>query len=639
MLQTISDKLKGQRWLAATVLGLLALIFAVWGAYGIVNISFGPANYGLKVNGEAISAETLNRAWLQRQSELEQSSGEITDAQKTALQAQLMDEYAQQTLLRQLAVKDGYTASNDQVQAALASEPAFQVDGKYNPTVAKAMLAQAGIDADSYVADRRQELGIAQLAQGVQLSDFLTPTELNHIYALENEQRELRYALLPADRFAAAVPVDDKKVDAWYQAHQADYMNPESVRLQYAELTLDAIAASIKVTDADLQAFYDKNKSRYVENEKRHAHHILIAVATPNDPKADADALAKAKDVEAQLKAGKDFGELARKYSADPGSAKQGGDLGWAEKTAYVGAFADALFSMQAGQVSDPVKTQFGYHIIRLDEIRPQHDQTLVEARAQIEAEYRREQATSLFGDRQEQLQQKLENGGAGSDLSALAMEFGLTTGEAKDFTRNGGPPLGNKPDLIHAVFSDEALSGSRVGGPVALADDRIAVFKVLEHHAPAVKPLAEVRTEVAAAIRRSEGSQAAKKAADDAVKALNAGSTFDAAAKTLGVTAAPAASFGRGDPQLPASVRETAFAAPAPADNKPVYRAVSTDNGGAAILAVLAVHPGKGGANPKNDEQLIAQYNKRHREGELSAYIQELQRSATIQKNPSAFQ
>jgi len=637
MLQTISDKLKGQRWLAATLLGLLALIFAVWGAYGIVDISFGPVNYGLKVNGETISADTLNRAWLQRQSEVEQSSGELSDVQKTALQQQLMDEYAQQTLLRQRAEKDGYRASDAQVRVALESEPAFQVDGKYDVTVAKAMLAQAGIDADSYIADRRRELGIAQLAQGVQLSDFLTPSELTRIYALENEQRELRYALLPADRFAAAVPVDDKKINAWYQAHQADYMNPESVRLQYAELTLDSIASAIKVTDADLAAFYDKNKSRYVENEKRHAHHILIALSNPQDPKADADALAKAKDVEAQLKAGKDFAELARKYSADPGSAKQGGDLGWAEKSAYVAPFADALFAMQTGQISDPVKTQFGYHIIRLDEVRPQHAQTLLEARPQIEAEYRREQASSMFGDRQEQLQQKLENGA--SDLAALATEFGLTTGEIKDFTRSGGAPLGNKPELIRAVFSDEALSGARIAGPVALADDRIAVFKVEEHHAPTVKPLAEVRTEVIAAIRHSEGAQTAKNAADDALKSLNGGASFDSVVKTLGVTAAPAAAFGRGDPQLPASVRETAFAAPAPVDNKPVYRAVATDNGGAAVLAVLAVHPGKAGANPKNDEQLEAQYIKRDREADLSAYVQELQRTATIKKNPSALQ
>jgi peptidyl-prolyl cis-trans isomerase D len=639
MLQTISDKLKGQRWLAMLVLGLLALVFAVWGAYGIVNITFSAPTYGLKINGETISTDTLNSAWLSRQSEYQQSAGgDLTDAQKTALQQQLVQEYVQQTLLRQSAEKDGFRASDAQVQSALQSEPAFQVNGKYNVTVAKALLAQAGIDPDTYVADRRRELGIAQLTQGLEVSDFLTPGELKHIYALENEQRELRYTLLPADRFAAAVPVDDKKIAAWYQAHQSDYLNPESVHLQYAQLTLDAIASAEKVTDADLQAFYDKNQSRYVENEKRHAHHILIPIAEPKDAKADADALAKAKDVEAQLKAGKDFGELARKYSADPGSAKQGGDLGWAERGAYVAPFADALFALQAGQISDPVKTQFGYHIIRLDEVRPQHAQTLAEARSQIEAEYRREQATSLFGDRQEQLQQKLENGAA-SDLNALAGEFGLQTGEVKDFTRSGGAPLGNKPDVIRAVFSDDALSGTRVQGPVALADDQIVVFKVLEHRAAAVKPLAEVRTEVIAAIRKGEGAQAAKAAADGALKQLEGGASFDTVVKSLGVTAAPAAAFGRGDAQLPASVRDAAFAAPAPAAGKPVYRSVSLDNGGAAVLAVLAVHPGSSGANPKNDEQLVSQYVKRHRDGEMQAYVLELQRRATVKQNPSIFQ
>ncbi|MFI4914748.1 MAG: SurA N-terminal domain-containing protein, partial [Steroidobacterales bacterium] len=532
MLQQIGDVLKRQRWLAAIVLGLLALVFAIWGAYGIVNIGFGAPDYALKINGERVSSDTINRAWQERQSQYQQTAGgELTAAQKTRLQQQLLDEYVQQTLLRQRAERMGYRASDAQIRAAYESEQAFQVDGKFNATVAKALLAQAGMTPESYEADRRRSLSIAQIEQGVELSDFLTPAERRRIYALENEQREVRYAVLPADRYAAAVVVDDGKIKDWYTRHQNDYMSPESVRLQYAELRLDAIAAAIAVKPEDLQAYYDKNKSRYVENEKRHAHHILIQIAAPKDAAADAAALAKARQVLAELKSGKDFAELTKKYSEDPGSAKQGGDLGWAEKGAYVAQFADALFAMQAGQLSDPIKTQFGYHIIRLDEIRPEHARTLDEAHAQIESDYRRDQASELFGDRQERLQQKLENG-TSNDLAALANEFGMQLGEVRDFTRSGGAPLGNKPDLLREVFGDAALAGGRVRGPVALADDRLIVFKVLEHHKSAVQPLESVRTEVIAALRKSEGTLAAKAAADAALKQLEANADFDTVAK-----------------------------------------------------------------------------------------------------------
>jgi peptidyl-prolyl cis-trans isomerase D len=640
MLQAINDKLKRTRWLGAVLLGLLGVIFALWGAYGVVNISFSAADYGLKVNDERISAETINRAWQERQAQVQQQLNgvEMNEAQKTLRQQQLIDEYVRQTLLRQRAEKAGYRATDAQVRQAVLSEPAFQVEGKYDPRVAKGMLAQLGMTEDGFLAERRETLQTGQLSEAIELSDFMTPAELDRIYALENEQRELRFALLPADHFQAAVKIDDARIKSWYDSHPNDYMSPESVRLQYAELQLEAIASQITVTPENLQAYYDKNQSRYGEAEKRHAHHILIALPAGADANADAAALAKAQMVEAELKSGKDFAELSKKYSADPGSATRGGDLGWADKGTYVASFADALFSMQPGQISDPVKTQYGYHIIRLDEIRPAHVRTLADAHAQIESEYRHDQAGEMFGDREEQLQQKLETS-AGGDLDALAKQFGMQTGEIKDFTRaSGGAPLGSKQDLIRAVFNDDVISSGRIAGPVALADDHVVIFKVLEHHAPAPLPLASVRDQVIAAIRKSESSLAAKAAADDAVKRLQAGAAFDEVVKSLGVSAAPAAYVGRSDPQLPAQVRLATFAAARP-DGKAVYSSVILDNGGAALLAITASKPGAPGANPQNDEQLIGQYMRRDREGDMQAYVQELRRRATVKTNPAVFQ
>lgn len=638
MLQSIGDKLKSQRWLAAPLLGLLALIFAAWGAYGIVNISFAPQDYGLKINGERVSVDTLNRAWQERQAQYAQTlqGATLQPAQIQFLQQQLINEYIRETVLRQRAQSDGYRASTAQVMEAYQSEKAFQVDGKFNADAARTMLAQVGLTPAAYEAERRQALQISQLTEGIQLSDFLTGSELNHIFALENEQREIRYAVLPAEKFAPA-KIDEAQIKAWYDAHQNEYMSPESVKLQYAVLSLDSVTPLVTVKDEDLQAWYEKNKSRYSENEKRHAHHILIAVDNPKDPKSEAAALAKARQVLADVKAGKDFGELARKYSADPASAQQGGDLGWAERNAYVAPFSDALFAMQPGQVSDPVKTQFGYHIIRLDEVRPAHTLSLQEGRAKIEADYRRAQAAELFGDREEQLQQKLEQSQT-TDLAALASEFGMQLGQIDSFTRAGAAPLGSKPEVIQAVFNDEMLGGDHVGGPVALSEDRIAVFKVLEHRVPAPQPLASVHDEIAASVRKSQSSAAAKAAADQAVKRLSDGADFESVVKSLGVTAAPAAFVGRSDPQLPVQVREAVFRAPHPGD-KPVYQSLELDNGGAALFALSAVRAGAAGTNQQNDEQLAMQFKNRDRDADISAYMLELEQTAQVKRNPNIFQ
>ena len=166
-----------------------------------------------------------------------------------------------------------------------------------------------------------------QLEGGIRASNFLTPAEAKRLSALEDQEREVRFFLLPAERYSGVAKVDDAAVEAYYKAHQAQYMNPQSAKLQFAELRLDSLMVAQTISDADLHVAYEKAKSRLLVPEKRHARHILIT------GKDDAAARAQAEQVLAQVKAGKDFGDLAKQYSQDPGSAQNGGDLGWAERT------------------------------------------------------------------------------------------------------------------------------------------------------------------------------------------------------------------------------------------------------------------------------------------------------------------
>src|SRR5215831_4768197 len=633
MLQRIRDSLQGQKWLAYLLLGALAVVFAAWGAYGIVNLNFGGSNYAAEANGSKISLEDARSAWLRQQSLWQQRLGgsEMPAPLRTRLQDQVLESLIRRSLLTQRSHDLGYRVSDRALREAVQGEPAFQVDGQYSPDAAKAALAQAGISVDTYKDQLRTDLQQLQLEGGIRVSDFLTPAELTRLTELEDQQREVRYLILPADRFRSSKAVDDAAVQAYYKEHLAQYMNPETARLQYAELRLEALAAQQELSDADLHAAYEKAKSRLEVPEKRHARHILIT------GKDDAAALAQAQQVLAQVKSGKDFGELAKQYSQDPGSAQNGGDLGWAERSAFVKPFADALFGMKVGEIAGPVKTQYGYHIIRLDEIQAGKGKSFEEARPELEAQVRRARATDRFGEIQEQLQAKLAEPGA--DLGTLAQQFSLQQGEAKEFAKGAGAvPLGAAPQLQELLFGDPPLAADKLGGPVLLGDDRLVIFKVLQHRASAPKPLAEVRDSIVAAITKDQGMQAALSAAQRARDGLLKGSSFDAIAGELKVSADPAHFIGRNDPSVPAQVREAAFALPRPAGKPEITALTLNDGSGAALIAVSGVRTAEAHDNEAQASR-TQQESERLGTGAALTYVDEVRRTASVRKNPKAFE
>jgi peptidyl-prolyl cis-trans isomerase D len=632
MLQRIGDTLKGQKWLAYLVLGALAIVFAAWGAYGIVNLNFGGSNYAAEANGSKISLEDARNAWLRQQSQWQQRLGgaELPAPLRTQLQNQVLEGLIRNALLTERTQDLGYRVSHDELRQAIQNEPAFQVDGQYSPDAAKAALAQAGLSLDTFEQELRTDVQRMQLEGGIRASGFLTPTELRRLTDLEDEEREVRYFVLPEEQFKKNVKVDDAAVQAYYQAHLQQYMTPESAHLQYAELSVGALAAQQTVSDEDLHKAYDKAKGQLGLPEKRHAQHILIT------GKDDAAALAQAQQVLAQAKAGKDFGELAKQYSQDAGSAKNGGDLGFAERSAYVKPFADALFAMKPGEITGPVKTQFGYHIIKLDEIQPSTVKSFEQARPELESQLRRNLATDRLGEIQEQLQTKL--GDPGADLHALAQEYHLQEGDLPDFVKGAGaPPLGAAPQLQELLFGDSPLASGKLGGPVLIGDDRLVIVKLIDRKKPQAKPLAEVRDSIVAAITKEQATKASLEAAQSAVKELTGGASFDSVAQQDHASADPAHFVGRRDPSIPVQVRDAAFAAPRPA-GRPEFRAVTLTDGGAAVLALSAVRTAKV-QDPQGQPARAQQQAERLGTADVLAYVDEVRRTANVRKNPKAFE
>ena len=366
MLQTIRDKITG--WFAAVCLGAIAIVFVFWG----INLrSVTAPTYAAKVNGERIPLEAARRAWQEQQARFQQMMrSEIPEAFKKQQQQALLDGLIRRTLISERARDLGYRASDRIIAETIMAAPELQVDGKFSRERYAAFLRERGRSETQMEEELRTDIATNHLQAGVIGSAFITPAELARRQALEGEQREIDYVVIPANAFAGTVSVADADVQAWYDAHKSNYMTAETADAQYVELKLSDVEKDINVDEAALKAHYEQVKDQFATQERRHARHILISVGEGTD---DAAAKKQADEVLAKVKAGGDFAALAKQYSKDPGSAEKGGDLGWASKGMFVGPFEDALFSMSVGEIKGPVKTQFGYHIIKLEEIESGH--------------------------------------------------------------------------------------------------------------------------------------------------------------------------------------------------------------------------------------------------------------------------
>lgn len=634
MLQRIRDGLHGQKWLAWIILGAVALTFVFWGGSGALDIGGGSTQAAATVDGEEIPAFEATRAWSETQNRWATQVGtDMTDEQRANFQQGIIDNLVMRKIIES-RLRDGhYRVSERAVLGEFQNIPAFQgVDGKYDATQARLYLQQTGKSEREFFNEVRSQMLINQLQQGLGASYFLTSAEAHRLFNLENEEREVQYAQLSAESFAGNQPIDEAAVKAYYEENGDRFMTAESVSLEYAELRLEALASQVEPSEADLRKIYDDNRANFVLEERRRARHILI----PANEGEEAAALKSAESVLAEARAGKDFAELAKKYSSDV-TAASGGELGFVEHSQFPGPFGDALFGMKVGDIAGPVKSQFGYHIIKLEEIQPGEARPFESVRAEIDSQYRQDRAASLFGDRQEAIAERIEKGE--SDLDKLAREYGLSRGSIPEFLRGGGAePLGSGADLQQLVFSDAALNQGRIAGPLALGEDRLVLVKVTAHHKAEVKPLEVVRDEIVALLRHERGAAAAKAAAEAALPKLAAGEKLETVAQAWKVPVEAARFVGRGDPSIPAALGTAIFEAPRPGET-PVAKAVSLDDGSAAVFVVTRSRTGDASVNPQLVKQQSAMLQQRAAQGDLTAYVNAARAKAKIVKNPKVFE
>jgi peptidyl-prolyl cis-trans isomerase D len=634
MLQRIRDGLSGQKWLAWIILGAIGATFVFWGGSNSLDFTGVSNQTAAEVDGVEIPATEATRAWSDTQARWSRQFGtDIPPERRVAMQQNILDSLVLRKLVEKRLEDEKFRVSDAAVLAEFQKIPEFHgPDGKFDVGTARAMLAQMNKSEHEFFTETRSQLLIDQLQNGIGGSYFLTKGEQQRLFNLENEEREVQYAQFAADKFAGNEPIDEAAIKAYYDKNGDRFMTTESVALEYAELRLEQLATQIAPTEADLQKLYDDNRGMYVLDERRRARHIVIAV----NGEDDAGALKQAETVAAEARTGKDFAELAKKYSSDS-TASEGGDLGFVQKKDFPGPLGDTLFTMKVGDVSAPVKSQFGYHILKLEQIEAGEAKPFAEVRGELDSQYRQDRSADLFGERQEELSARIEKGS--TDIDKLAQDLGMTRGSIPEFLRGGGAePQGSGVELQQTVFSDATLNQGKIGGPVGLGDDRLVVVKVTSHHKAVVKALDVVHDEIVALLKEERGVAAAKAAAEAAVAKLTAGEKLDAVAKASNVTAEPARFVGRGDPSIPAALRTAIFEAPRPTD-KPVVNSASLDDGSTAVYIVTRTRIADTTTNPTLVQQQNAQIQQRSAQGEVAAYIHEAKRKAKIVKNLAVFE
>jgi peptidyl-prolyl cis-trans isomerase D len=629
MLQTIHDKLKG--WVAGVVLGAIGLVFVFWG----INWTLSAPTYAAKVNGTEISSNEVRQTYQQQLAQIERQSGApLDDAMRNEIKRRVLDQYVNSEALVTRADELGYRVSDQELLAEMSQVPAFQVDGKFDQAHALAVLNAQGRSVSEIEGLFRRDAKLRQLDTALNASSFATATELKEFRALTRQQRELAWLTLSAAKYAERATPDDAAIKAYFDTHKSDYMTPETVNLRYVELSLAELESRVSVDDAQLKAFYEEQKTktpdRFSQAEQRRVRHILLSV---NDPKEDAAVKAKAEGLLKRAQAGEDFSKLAKEFSQDPGSGAQGGDLGWSERKIFVGPFADAAFSMKVDEIRGPVKTQFGYHILKLDGIQPPAVKSFDASKVELETEYKRNEAERLFNNAQDQLADAaLQNA---TDIEVVAKKAGLTIRDIATFSRSdGGGALDKVPAVIDAAFSQDVLDG-RLSPIVEMEKGRGVVLRATDHKLAQQKPLEAVRTEVAGAWKKQRGVELAAAAAAEAAKRLNAGESWDVVAKSLGVSAQAPKFIARSDQDVPMEIRTTAFRAPKPAQ-KSIYENLSLAGGDAAVLAFSAVREDPDAAKVK-DADIRRQYASQIASGEAQSYAVAARADAKVTLNPKA--
>ena len=617
MLQNIRDKLTGPT--ALIFLGLIAIPFIFVG----VGAPLLNSGYAAKVDGTEIPVGRFEMVW---QNQLNQSP-EILNypAQyQTAMRKQILDRLILDTLVSNYLNDAGLQIGDRMVTDLIQQAPGYQEDGVFSMEKYRSELSLQSRDPVEFEATVKQQLRQLQLQQAIAQTAFVTPSEYRRYLNLFAETRVVDVATLSFEGIMDEVVISETDIQEFYDSKPEEFFTEESVDVEYVEIRRDALTSAVELTEEEVEQYYDQSGGRYLQDEQRQASHILIPFG---DDEVAAEEQATA--IIARINAGEPFEDLARQYSKDGMTSNNGGDLGRIMHSQMPDALGDSIFSMSKNEIKGPVRSDFGFHVVRLVDVIDGGPLPLEQVRGELEQELRDRKAEVEYRELDTALGNALF---ASLDMPAIAEAIGAEVQTVSEFKRTGGGAFGANQPVIDAVFDSRVLTDGKISDVIEIDANRTAVVRVAAHHQSVRKPLEEVSDQISGALKSARAQDIIADRSEELQAALNAGEGFTTAAEKVGATVARTAPVPRVDENMDQRLLASVFRVKKPLDGQPRVGSAVTQNGDFAIFSVSSVIPGRPEAIPLADRDARKQeLATSSGTADFSAFLNEMYDSADI--------
>ncbi|MGZ8136966.1 MAG: SurA N-terminal domain-containing protein [Methylococcaceae bacterium] len=575
MLTKIREKSQG-----AFAWGILIIICVPFAFWGINNyLDNGKEAPVASVGDKDFYQRDVNKAYEQYSQNLKGLGIDEKTLKSQALQKLIKDE-----VLLQYVQAQGLTITDDTVREFTKSLEYFQTDGKFDEKKYKSLLSSQRMSSNEFISRVRNALVMEQFQHSIVDSSFATQHDVESFFKIQNQQRDVDYLTVALQKVPAQ-PTEEE-ISAYYQQHQDVYKTPEQMSVEYIELSLTEMAKKVAVTDEKVKAFYEEQKEQYSTPERRKISHILFAV---NDKTDEKTALEKAQKAKQEL-GNKDFAALVGELSDDKSSAKKGGDLGLFSSGIMEQAFDAAAGSLKLGEVSNPVKTAFGYHLIKVTELVPGTVKPFDAVKGEVTKAYQKAQAETAFYESGEKLaEMSYENP---DNLQTVAVALNIPVNKSGLFTRDKGDGIAAEEKIRSAAFSEDVLQGNN-SAPIELAADHLVVLRVLEHKAAAPRELSAVRQEIVDVLLKDKAEMLTIDKARQIKTRLQAGESIQAIAAEHKLEIKKAKGLTRSQSELPGPLADAIFKAAKPVGGKPSVFIAPLPSGEQIVVSLSKVTEG----------------------------------------------
>jgi len=593
MLQSIRES--AQSWLAWIIVPILIVPFALWGIHQYLEPS---TNIAIaEVNGVELSERDFDIAVQNQKQRLRAMFQQNIDLSfmEQQIRENTLKQLIEEEVLIQASTDGGLRIDDSMLAQQIHDIQAFQQDGAFSQSLYESLLNAQGYSPVFFEMEMRRDLLVGQMREGILRSALWTETADQSRQKLDQQQRLVSYLLVPQSRFEGQVTVTDAEIEQYYNDNlQQKFMTEEKVKVEYVTLSEDKLATKVEVSEEEIQQYYDNNIASFSTEDEWKARHILIKTK-PNATDEDiAETEKQAQAIVTRIQAGEDFAELAKTLSEDTDSAKKGGDLGWFGEGRMVKPFENMVKTLKIGEVSQPVKSRFGFHIIELQDKKAQVVKPLEEVKDTILADLQKEQAENVFYSQLEEFQNlAFENP---NSLDAIISHLGLEKKSTEFFDRQGlvGDKTFSNRDVIDAAFTNDVLHEGFNSEPIETAEHNVIVLRLKEYKAAEPKPLEAVKVTIQDTLSQQKMREETKKLGESLVEALKQGQSADTLAKDNTLQWTKTQWIKRQDNLDQPELTGIAFKLGYPEKEKALYQGVAMNSGDYALLTVLEVKEGQ---------------------------------------------